>query len=532
MSKLKTTSSLERTPLSLVTAAQMQGLDRRTIKEANVPGITLMERAGKGTVQVLKQLLGSLSGKAFTIFCGKGNNGGDGLVIARLLTQLHANVHLALLAKPTELTPDAQTMYRRLVKVMRRTTIHQVPSANNLRLLAAKGEILIDALLGTGLSSTVREPYCVAIDIMNAAHSPTVAIDVPSGIQSDSGAIMGTAVKAESTVTFGCPKIGLYLGKAIDHAGSITLVDIGIPLEYIEEIKSPFHLLTPQAVASLLPDRPLNSHKGTYGHAGVIAGSPGKTGSAVLAARATLRTGAGLVTVATPKSVQASIDAKILEAMTYALPESKAKTLGRAALSHLIEFANEREAIALGPGLGQHAETARVIRQLLPRLQPPCVIDADGLNVLAGHLHTLASCKKTPILTPHPGEMARLMTKASAKIINNNRLSLALQFAKDCKVIVVLKGARTVIAAPNGQAAICTTGNPGMASAGMGDVLTGVIVSLLAQGLSPWNAARVGVYIHGLAGDLTAKILGQAGMIASDLIEQLPHAIQALLSEQ
>ncbi len=530
--KVETSSIVERNFYPLVTAAQMQALDRRTIQEAKVPGTTLMERAGKGVVQVLEQELGPSSGKNIVVFCGKGNNGGDGLVIARLLSRNRAKIHVVLLANPKELTQDSRYMYRRLIKSAKSVTIHPEPSEKTIHAVTTKADIIIDALLGAGLSTPVRESYCRAIQIMNTSEAPTIAVDLPSGIHSDSGAAMGTAVNAQTTVTFGVPKIGLYLGDAIDHAGTITTVDIGIPQSYVDELQSPFHLLTPDYSAMLLPKRTRNSHKGTYGHAGIIAGSPGKTGAAVLAARATLRSGAGLVTIATPQSAQASLDAKLLEAMTYALPETNTNTLGHSALSPIIEFAKDRDAIAIGPGLGVKTGTGKLIRQLLPQLRQHCVIDADGLNALAGHDHILRSCHKMPVVTPHPGEMARLMKKASAKTINRNRLTFSLQFAKQCKTIVVLKGARTIIAEPDGHAAICTTGNSGMASAGMGDALTGIIVSLLAQGLTPWNSACAGVCLHGIAGDIAANTLGQAGMIASDLIEHLPYAIQETISLQ
>ena len=270
--------------------------------------------------------------------------------------------------------------------------------------------------------------------------------------------------------------------------------------------------------------------KGTFGHVGLIAGSAGKTGAAALAARAVLRTGAGLVTVATPESAQSGLDAKLLEAMTVAMPETQARTLSGAALKRLVDFSKERDVIALGPGLGTHSETTKLFRQFIPGIKQPCVIDADGLNMLAENLSVLSSCPATPILTPHPGEMARLVGKTSAGLINRDRLGIARHFAKTHRVIMVLKGARTIIASPEGQAAICTTGNPGMASAGMGDALTGVVASLLAQGLTPWDAARTGVCLHGLAGDMAAEKVGQVGLIASDLIEYLPYAWQKIYS--
>ncbi len=489
-----------------------------------------MERAGKGVVQVLEQQFGSPSGQPITIVCGKGNNGGDGLVIARLLKQQHAKIHVLLLAHPKELTHDARGMYQRLRKIVPSSVIKIEPSEASIRASTHKATLLIDAMLGTGLSSTVREPYHTAINSMNDAQAPTIAVDLPSGIHSDTGKILGVAIKAHTTVSFGCPKIGLYLGKAINHTGIITTIDIGIPQAYVDELGVGLHLLTPQSIAALLPTRNQDSHKGTCGHIGLIAGSPGKTGSAALAARAALRTGAGLVTIATPQSGQSSLDAKLFEAMTLGMPETKTQTLSRAALKPLMAFAEERDAIALGPGIGTHGETGKLIRQLLPNLTQHCVIDADGLNILAGYLPLLSSCKKMPILTPHPGEMARLLGQTSATTINHNRLGLALKFSKAHKVILVLKGARTIVAHPQGQATICGTGNPGMASAGMGDALTGVIASFLAQGLLPWDAARAGVCLHGLAGDLAAKQLGQASLIASDLIEHLPHALQHMLS--
>ena len=527
---LTTADTLEDSSISLVTATQMQSLDQRTIREANIPGITLMERAGKGVVQALEQQFGSPSGWPITIFCGKGNNGGDGFVVARLLKQKRAKVRVVLLANPRELTKDAQHMYRRLLKILPSSMISCEPSEQTIYTLASKGHFLIDAMLGTGLSSKVRDPYYTAIQAMNAVQQPTIAVDLPSGIHSDTGEVLGTAIYAQSTVTFGCPKVGLYLGEAIDHVGEIHTVDIGIPREYVKDLRASIHLLTPSTIAPFLPKRNPSAHKGTFGHVGLIAGSAGKTGAAALAARATLRTGAGLVTVATPKSAQPSLDAKLFETMTVAMPETQAHTLSGAALRRLIDFLKGKDVIAIGPGLGTHSETRKMFRQFIPRMKLPCVIDADGLNMLAENLSALSSCTGTPILTPHPGEMARLVGKSSGGLINRDRLGIARQFAKAHKVIIVLKGARTIIASPKGQTAICATGNPGMASAGMGDVLTGVVASLLAQNLTPWDAARTGVCLHGLAGDMAAETVGQAGLIASDLIEHLPYALQKMSS--
>ena len=514
----------------LVTATQMQSLDRRTIEEAKVPATTLMERAGMGVARAMEQAFGSPSGKRVTILCGKGNNGGDGLVLARLLRRKRARVQVLLFANPKELTGSARSMYRRIIKTAGTAIIKSLPTEEIIRTRTAQADFLVDALLGTGLSSPVTGHYREAIEAINASPARTIAIDLPSGIHSDHGAILGAAVQAKLTVTFGCPKVGLYLGSAIDHTGTISTVDIGIPQEYVEDLSPQVHLLTPPLIKSLLPTRAPTSHKGTFGHAGIIAGSPGKTGAAALAAKAALRTGTGLVTVATPITVNPIVESALLEAMTVPMPETEAHTLGISASSQLVDFANERSAVAIGPGLGTHPETGQLLQSFLPRLHRPCVIDADALNLLGTGLSDISTAKLCHVLTPHPGEMARLLGDTTPQAVNEHRLTLALQFARAHGVIVVLKGARTVIASPDGQSAVCPTGNPGMATAGMGDALTGMIVGLLAQGLSPWNAARSGVFLHGLAGDRAAEKLGHAGLIASDLIESIPHAFQQTLA--
>ena len=514
----------------LVTAAQMQSLDRRTIEDAKVPGTTLMERAGSGVANALEHAFGSPSGKRVTIYCGKGNNGGDGLVLARLLRRKRARVHVLLFANPKELTGSARIMYRRLIKTAGTSVVKSHPPEDTIRTKTAQADFLVDALLGTGLSSPVKGQYREAIEAMNASPARTIAVDVPSGIHSDNGTILGTAVRADLTVTFGCPKVGLYLGSAIDHTGRISTVDIGIPQEYVDDLGPRLHLLTPQLIKPLLPTRPPTSHKGTFGHAGIIAGSPGKTGAAALAAKAALRTGTGLVTVATPITVNPILESKLLEAMTIPMPETESQTLGMSAFSQLMDFGNSRTAVAIGPGLGTHPETGQLVQSFFSTLNRPCVVDADALNHLGTDIAVFSTGKPHHVFTPHPGEMARLLGDTSPQSVNERRLEIALPFAKAHQVIVVLKGARTIIASPDGQAAICPTGNPGMATAGMGDALTGMIVGLLAQGLSSWNAARSGVYLHGLAGDCAAEKMGHAGLLASDLIEYIPHAFQQTLA--
>lgn len=513
----------------LVTAEEMRTLDHRTIHEANVPGTTLMERAGTGVVNSLEALKGCPVGKKVVVFCGKGNNGGDGFVVARLLKRKRAKVKVLLLASPNALSPDAAVMYRRFHKIAGATGIVAQPSAQSMQTAAQEADILIDALFGTGLSTPVRDPYRTAIVAMNESSAWTVAVDLPSGIHSDTGAVLGAAVRADLTVTFGCPKVGLYLGEAIDYTGIIHTVDIGIPHQFVEALSIRTFLLGPEVIAPWIPPRPCSAHKGRYGHAAIIAGSLGKTGAAAMTARAALRVGTGLVTVATAQTVNMILESKVVEAMTYPLPETRSHTLGLEAIPELSAFIEGKTAVGIGPGLSTHPETCEMIRTILPQLSPPCVIDADGLNALAGHTAILSSCRHPPILTPHPGEMARLLGDTTAKTVNEDRLGIARRFAAAHHVILVLKGARTVIADYQGYAAICPTGNPGMATAGMGDALTGMITGFLAQRLSPWQAAQTGVYLHGLAGDLAAKDKGYAGLIAGDLIERIPDAITTTL---
>ena len=514
--------------MKIVTATQMRTLDHRTITEARVPSLVLMERAGAGAANLVQQRFGPLRSKSITIFCGKGNNGGDGLVVARLLRQLHARVTVFLLSPATDLSRDAIVMYRRWLRAGGKSSTKEFRSSEQAKPILISSDLIIDALLGTGLSATVTGAYREAIQLMNQAGRPVIAIDMPSGIHADNGTVLGQAVRATATITFGLPKLGLYVGPGIDHAGTIDVVDIGIPAAYTDALDTRIILVTNEQVANALPPRPTSSHKGTYGHAGILAGSVGKTGAAALAARAALRMGTGLVTVAVPSSVNDILEAKLLEAMTMPLPETKARTLARSGFDRVLAFMQARTAIAIGPGLSTHPETVELIQSLMKHLDRPTVLDADALNALASRASLLTECKIPPILTPHPGEMARLEVEATSQSVNADRIGTARRFARERGVFLVLKGARTVIARPDGLLAICPTGNPGMATAGTGDVLTGMIVGLLAQGVQSWEAACAATYLHGAAGDLAAQQLGQAGMLAGDLIAHIPYALQAI----
>lgn len=516
--------------MQIVTGTQMQVLDRRTITEAKVPGAVLMERAGAGVVAFLEARFHPLRDKRFTIVCGKGNNGGDGLVVARLLRRLRAKVTVLLLATGTDLSRDAAVMYRRWLRAGGKSHTKLFRSPEQAEPILSSSEVIVDALLGTGLSSNITGSYRDAVQLINRSGRPVIAVDIPSGIHADNGALLGQAIQATATVTFGLPKQGLYLNAGIDHAGAIHVADIGIPSDYVDALGNRTLLITKEMVAESLPLRRASAHKGTFGHAGIIAGSVGKTGAAALAAQAALRVGAGLVTVAAPSSVNDVLESKLLEVMTLPLPETKARTLTRSGLDRLLTFMHSRTAIAVGPGLSTHPETVELVQCLMKHIDRPTVLDADALNALAGRASLLTECKIPPIITPHPGEMARLEVGATSQSVNVDRIGTARRFSRERGVIVVLKGARTVIARPDGLLAVCPTGNPGMATAGTGDVLTGMMAGLLAQGIPAWEVACAATYLHGLAGDLAAEKLGEAGMIAGDLLAHIPYAIQATKS--
>src|SRR5438128_2705684 len=351
-----------------------------------------------------------------------------------------------------------------------------------------------------------------------------------TGLKGNRGDVLGTASTATLTVKLARHKLGLYLGAGPDHAGAIRVVDIGIPPDIIGAAKIPVTLLEAADIRSWLPVRPRTAHKGTFGHAGIIAGSAGKTGAAAMAAQAALRIGAGLVTVAAPRSVSDVLEAKLLEAMTYPVPETEARTLSKQALEALLAFAETKTALAIGPGIGRHPDTQALIHNLIVSVGKPTVLDADAINAFTGHKEMIGQAHGPLVLTPHPGEMARLLGVTTADV-QRDRLGVASRVAREQNVCVVLKGAGTVVAGPDGRLAVNPTGNPGMATGGTGDVLTGTITGLLAQGVTPWGAACAGVYVPGLAGDLAASETGEMGLIAGGGIRAIPLAIRRILED-
>ncbi|HEV8320859.1 MAG TPA: NAD(P)H-hydrate dehydratase [Myxococcota bacterium] len=568
----------------LLTAAEMREMDRVSIEEYGVPGLVLMENAGRGAAAAALELFPLRRGtERVAVVCGPGNNGGDGYVAARHLANRGLDVRVLLVADRARITGDAdvqlrilERMHAAIVPAARPGALLEPERESGLDLLRA--DLVVDALLGTGLAQEVRSPYREAIAAINAAAArvPVLALDLPSGIDSDTGAVRGVAVRATATATFAFPKRGLYLYPGRAHAGTVRVVDIGMPLEVARVRGATAGLLDAALARAGIPPRPPDAHKGTYGHLLVWGGSPGKVGAAVLAARAALRTGVGLCTVAAPESSATALHAAAAEAMFEALgplggdgdgggrggggdgggggggsgasesdggsssvrsdpgspsdagaaaPTDAGATGAGALAARLLALASARSAVAAGPGLGQSAAAAAALAHLVAHSPVPLVLDADALNLVAAAGPRLLDGARAPVvLTPHPGEMARL-TGLSTATIQADRVAAAQSFAGAHRVHVVLKGASTVVAHPDGTVWVCPAGNPGMATGGAGDVLTGVIGALLAARVEPGVAARTGVYLHAAAGDRAAAHRGLAALCAGDL----PDAIAEVL---
>lgn len=526
--------------MKVVTAKEMQNIDGKTIRDFGVPGHVLMERAGVAAASRLKEFF---ERKKTIVLAGGGNNGGDGIVVARELFNSGWNVKVLLLIREDKLSPDCLSQLRTAketgVPVEFRTEITEKD---------LHGAVVVDAMLGTGLNKEIEGGMARVITFLNDSDSPVLSVDIPSGISSDSGQVMGVAVKAECTVTFGLPKRGHLLYPGAEYTGRLFVEDIGFPEGLLTSDDLNVELLEKSFISSLIPERPAHSHKGDYGHVLIVAGSKGKTGAALMAARACMRAGAGLVTIGVPESLLDVFQSCVTEEMTLPLNDRGDGSLSSKAADIILRFLSERaDVLCIGPGIGVSDDTHELMIEIIKSSTVPLVVDADGINALSetrgrvqGAKDALKKTRAPIIFTPHPGEMNKLMSRKSEekKIltpeselrarIERDRINTALSFSKETGTYLVLKGVPTVIAGPEGRAFINSTGNPGMATAGTGDVLTGMISSFLAQGLNPLNAGILGVYMHGLAGDIAAEDKGFHSLIASDLIDALPAAFKKL----
>jgi hydroxyethylthiazole kinase-like uncharacterized protein yjeF len=508
--------------MKIVSASEMRDIDAMTSLRYGVPSLSLMENAGAAVAAFIRERYPQSS--RIAVICGKGNNGGDGFVAARHLHQAGKVVEVLLLASPKDLQGDAAHMFARLpVPVVEAQNEKQV--REEFTRSFANAELFVDAVLGTGFKPPVSFLYSSAIAVMNETGRPIVSVDVPSGSDSDSTLPQtGDAiVRAHSAVTFTAPKPVHVYSDLIRKTTAVA--PIGSPPEAIQA-KAGLQAITTVDFKKVLADRPLDSNKGMYGHALILAGSTGKAGASAMAGMACLRSGAGLVSVATPRSVLNSVASFAPELMTEPMRETESGTIAKAALEHWAELTKKMTVLAIGPGLTQHPETVAFVREVLKAATIPAVIDADGLNALAEHTDVLKHARAATIITPHPGEMARLCG-TDIKTVQADRLKVAREFAKSRNTVVILKGHKTVVASPSGETWINCTGNPGMATGGTGDVLTGITAGLLAQHpKEPLLCAIAAVYLHGLAGDIAREHVGEISLMATDLIDHLPEAFR------
>ncbi|MBI5476333.1 MAG: NAD(P)H-hydrate dehydratase [Ignavibacteriales bacterium] len=514
----------------VVTSAQMRLCDNYAIQTLRISGLILMENAGRGCVDSIEKIYGNLCGKKFIIVCGKGNNGGDGFVVARHLFVRGAFVTTLLLGKKNQLTGDAKINYDSLESLIKqykntgRISVIQQPSTKKINLLP-KSDFIVDAIFGTGFIGQVKQPFLNVIKWMNKRSEIKVSIDIPSGLNSDTGTVENVAVKSSLTASMGFKKIGLTIGNGIEYAGRVEVVDISVPKEILNKYKIKSSVVNLLDVKNALPKRMRDAHKHSVGKIFIIAGSAGMTGAAALTAQSAMRAGAGAVILGTPKSVYPILAKKITEVMVIPLNDNSDGALGLNAYESICKNIDWADLVIIGPGISRNHETAKLIQRVILHCKKPMLIDADGLNNIADDISIL---KKTPskeiIITPHMGEFSRL-TNLKVEEIEENKIEIARNFALKNKLTLVLKGAPTITVLKSSEIFINSTGNPGMASAGMGDVLSGLIAGLWGQGMSACEAAYSGVFIHGFAGDLAKLKYGEKSIMALDVQSFIPQSI-------
>jgi NAD(P)H-hydrate epimerase len=524
--------------MRILTPEAMREVDRAAIEDLGLPSLVLMENAALGVVDAVSESAGPIGqATSAAIFCGPGNNGGDGLAIARHLAVRGWTVRIFLVTGGREPGGDAGVH----LAVCRRMGLEIEEITESVGVLTALDSIrdldlIIDALFGTGLGRPLEGVFAELVEGLNELPMPRVAVDLPSGLNGGRHRPLGVCVRADLTVTFAAPKIAHVLPPASEAVGELVVADLGIPPRLVEEVEEPegrLHLLVGEELAASLPPRERSGHKGSYGHALLVAGSPGKAGAAILAARGAVRAGAGLVTVAVPEPILPAVDLGSLESMTLGLPASVFGSIAGEAVQRVLEAAEGKAVLALGPGLGQDADAAAAIRRMVLEAPLPVVADADALNAFAGRAGELKGRREATVLTPHPGELSRLLGTPTAELLDD-RLAAARGAAEETGAIVVLKGSLTLIATPAREVWINPTGNPGMGTGGSGDVLTGILAGLIAQreafSLEVLDAVLLAVYLHGLAGDLAAGRQGEQALAAADLLDFLPAAFAALRS--
>ncbi len=506
----------------------MRTADRRTMDAFGLPGFALMETAGRGAADAIERSFGPVAGRALLVLAGRGNNGGDGLVVARVLAARGAAVRVVTLASEDRATEDTARNLRLFRDLAEHDDRLRLDRFEDIRQLAAANppDLVVDALLGIGVTEPLREPIGAISRWINGQPAPVVALDVPTGLDSDTGRAAPDAVRAALTVTMAARKTGLLFNDGPAHAGRVEVVDIGVPPHILRDVLPlPGCALrsTDEAVRRLLPVRAADAHKYTAGRVVVVAGSRAFPGAAVMASEAAARAGAGAVVCCTPEGARPLVAVHPPEVMSAPFPETAEGTLAEGALRGLLDRTKDADAVLVGCGLGKHAETQALVRDLLPRLRAPVVLDADGLNALAGHTDLLGGpAAGRWVLTPHLGEFKRL---AGDDVDTGDRVRLVAEWAARWRCVLVLKGMPSVVGTPDGRVFIGGAGNVALATAGTGDVLAGMTAGLLAQGLAPAEAAVCALHLGGRAADRYAATRDPRTMLATDLLRELPYVL-------
>jgi len=512
----------------VLTSREMAGLDQQAINEIGIPGIVLMENAARGAAAFFREAVPDLHDRRIAVIAGSGNNAGDGFALARIFYNIGAEVLVVCLRPPEKLSGDALTNYKILEKMGIATYIwNEEDDFQPQWDIVETCDAIIDAILGTGLKSEVQGLYKEVIERINSLPVPVLAVDIPSGLDASTGHILGAAVEATATATFGFLKIGHLMEPGAGLAGHVRVVDIGIPGQLAVAGGFKRYYLTRQRISPWIRPRQPATHKGQAGHVCVLSGSRGKTGAATLICLGAARAGAGLVTLFIPESLNPILEGKLTEPMTFPIAETSEQAPALSALPRILEFVRDKQALAMGPGISTGPETAALVKELVQKVPCPMVLDADAITALADDPGILRKASAPIVLTPHPGEMARICGSSTAEV-QNDRLATALKFSREYGVHLLLKGYRTVIASPEGELAINSTGNPAMASGGMGDSLTGIIAAFLAQGLEPFHAACLGAYVHGAAADRVIGKIASRGLLATDALAEIPREIGIL----
>jgi len=515
--------------LKILNTSQTKSIDERATRDYGIPGIVLMENAGLRVVDYLESHYENLEDWNILVLCGKGNNGGDGMVVARHLHNRGYGTRVLLFGRRSDTREEPLVNLNILEKSgVGVQEIADVRAWHDFLPDLGDCDLIVDALIGIGVQGGVRGFLEEVMRDVNNANAVRVSVDVPSGLSADTNEVPGICINADATVTFGCPKIPHIFLPAEEKVGEVYIADIGIPEEAVEAEDVRLNLMDPEELAQFMPPRKVESHKGDYGHLLVVAGSKGKPGAARMVAEGAFRAGVGLVTVATPESVQPILAPQVMEMMTEPLPETREGTVSSKATPRVLKLLEGKGVLTLGPGLTTAAETQSFIRELVSETKVPLILDADGLNAYQGHTEVLQGTDRTLILTPHPGEMRRL-TGLSSEEVQKGRISICQRFSTEHHCFLVLKGYRTLVSDPEGNVWVNPTGNPGMATAGSGDVLTGILSGFMSQGIPILHAILLGVYLHGLSADLCASQRGELPLMARDIIEHLPAAMAQLL---